>query len=101
MQNSFESMSPAKLAEEIYHYRKLVKTQRKVLESLSQKVLSRERGGGPSGQSDPRVLNLKEQLEYYRAKSKVLEREAGPVPNLTKLVFEEIQRSRAHPNPLE
>ena len=87
-------MTPAKLAEEIFHYRKLVKAQRKVLESLSQKVLSQQKAKNSSNNSEKRILNLKEQLEYYKAKSKVLEREVGKKKNLTKLIFEEIQKER-------
>jgi small-conductance mechanosensitive channel len=94
-------MTPAKFAEEIFHYRKLVKAQRKVLESLSQKVLAQEKTSKLGDSSDKRILNLKEQLEYYKAKSKVLEREVGKKPNLTKLIFEEIQRSRSKNKSLE
>jgi predicted RNase H-like nuclease (RuvC/YqgF family) len=91
-------MSPENLKKEINQYRKLVKAQRKVLESLSEKVLSQEKMGKNLKLSEKRILNLKEQLEYYRAKSKILERELGEKRNLSKQIFEEIQRGRSDSN---
>ena len=87
-------MTHSDLTEEIYHYRKLVKEQRKVLESLSQKVLNQEKIKETISISEKRFLNLKEQLEYYKAKSKILEKQFGKKINLSKQIFEEIQRNR-------
>jgi predicted RNase H-like nuclease (RuvC/YqgF family) len=94
LEEEIESMSPDKLKKEINQYRKLVKAQRKVLESLSEKVLSQEKLRKNLSISEKRILNLKEQLEYYKAKGKILERELGEKRNLSKQIFEEIQRGR-------
>lgn len=88
-------MSSESLKKEIGQYRKLVKAQRKVLESLSRKVVSQEKLAKSLRLAEKKLDNLTQQLEYYRAKGRILERRFGKDDNLSKQIFEEIQRKRA------
>lgn len=89
-------MSADGLKKEICQYRKLVKAQRKVLESLSQKVVSQEKLADSLKLAKKKLENLKQQLEYYQAKGRILQRQFGKGENISKLIFEEIQRKRAN-----
>lgn len=91
----YDSMSAECLKKEICQYRKLVKAQRKVLESLSRKVGGQEKLEKSLRLAEKKLASLGQQLEYYRAKSKILEREMGPSESLSQAIFEEIQRKRA------
>ena len=80
---TWTSKTKEELIVEILQYRKLIKNQRKILESLSTKVTSKN--------NTNIILNLKEQIKFYKAKSKVLERELGNKKDFTESIYKEIQ----------
>lgn len=85
--------SKEELIGEILQYRKLVKNQRKTLESLSSKIST-------TSQSKI-ILNLKEQIKFYKAKSKVLEKKLEPDHDISNLIYSEIQNQLKESNSLQ
>lgn len=90
--------SKEELIGEMLRYRQLVKTQRKILEGLSQKVSVHEEHSKVSNDFKKIEEALREQVEYYKAKNTVLIKQIGLPKDINQQILKQLEIDRQHDN---